>query len=858
MKAVSDSHNPRTMDRPSPGIRRRLLLGWTLLMWTAWLGSRDTGLLPDLPSVLFRLFMPPWPFAGAAAISAVKAGAGALLTATACLGSGLAVTGLVRRKNGEDRVVAAAAGIPLTALLLQALGLLGLAYPAILAGAALAPASCGLWNLARFGRSAGWSERPIHGESPALRWIICAAIAVVGLAALAPETAWDAVVYHLRVPSLYMLQHRICPVPEIFPSFFPFSGEMLLMLAGVLGGDPAARLTHFLAWLATAIVIARLAENANAGIGATGTACPVGTSQQISLDANDRLYASSKDGSVGTLAAALFLTIPLGMVIACRAYVEFFLVLPLACSLLVLLSPRFSGRRIRALEEPAFGRRGQLCWPCRPLGSDLVLAGWLAGAVLGTKYQGAPIAILLGVATVSLYHGRLPVAAARFTLPALAACGGWFLRNTLWTGNPVYPLLGGGPRWTPADTAGWYGDASAFRLDPVLLLTAPWTLIRETAGDGGLSPVLFSVAAAPLLWSTGRSRFLWFTALALGFLWWLASPLPRYLLPSLAILCAASAAMAGTPRSEPANQPGPQPWHRRWAVPIGLAVMTVDGVTAIHFGTEPYGAAAGKTSPREYLAHRFRPPDFTESLARLETVVPPHGRAYIIGHNFSYGLSRRSWFDFLYTRPCLYWWLDGVDTPARILVRARQAGLTHLAWYPRGALAILGEKPGLMDWTPRRLALWLAFWKKHVRETERLANWTIFEISGSPAVGTGRWRNQRKASFARPGSRKGLVPGTEGVFYAVWDAAREGDRERAKQLAAGIARDYPSLPELGRTALDIISETANSYSPKPPAQPSAPKAANSYSPKPTAKPPAAKQANSDSPQTTAPPSLSVP
>ena len=397
--------------------------------------------------------------------------------------------------------------------------------------------------------------------------------------------------------------------------------------------------------------------------------------------------------------------------------------------------------------------------------------------------------------------------AGLFGLPALAACGAWFLRNTLWTGNPVYPLLWGGPRWTAADTTGWYGDASAFRLDPTLLFTAPWTLIREAAGDGCLSPVLFSVAVVPFLRSGRRYRPMWVMALALGFLWWLASPLPRYLLPALAVLCAAAAAQAGDTAGGTDN-PARAPWHRKWAVPIGLAIMTADGVAAINFGTEPYGAAIGKSTHAEYTANRFRPADFTGVLARLKVRVPPRGRAYIIGHNFSYGLPRRSWFDFLYTRPCLYWWIRGADSSRRILIRARQAGLTHLAWYPRGALAILGEKPGLMDWTPDRLALWLAFWKNHVREKERLANWIIFEISDSPAMDHGH--------------REGIIPGTEGVFYRVWDTARGGDRARAGRLAAGIARRYPELPDLGRIAMEIAQKPENFDSPKPTAPPSGP------------------------------------
>ena len=80
----------------------------------------------------------------------------------------------------------------------------------------------------------------------------------------------------------------------------------------------------------------------------------------------------------------------------------------------------------------------------------LVLSeGSLAGLAASTKYlawQGCFLRCSAGCARregnrAASEPGR---ALLRFTLPALAVCAPWYLRNTIWLGDPVYPFLSGG------------------------------------------------------------------------------------------------------------------------------------------------------------------------------------------------------------------------------------------------------------------------------------------------------------------------------------------------------------------------------------------------------------------------------
>ena len=732
-------------------VRRRLFAVWALWVWLAWLFSRELLDCRHLPAVVSHLCTPPWPAAGTALRSAALALAGAGITALAGMGCGRALLGVISPAAG--RWLALAAGLPLLALGAQGAGWLGLAAPQVFAAVAAIAAAA----LPALGRRGAAAALPLLGRPLALArradpsgflvWIPRVSVAAVLVASLAPEVAWDAVVYHLCVPSLYLVDRKIVPLPAIFPSYFPFTGETLFLVARSIGGDPAARLLHALAWLAAAEGVARLAA---------------------------RVW--SRDAA--PWARAMFLTLPFGMVIASRAYVEFFLVLSLVGSLLALTAPR-----------PRW-----------------LAAGWLAGAAFGTKYLGGAAAVVLFA--VSLHRarrGRLDPGGRfdprgltgpgprRFAAAALAAGGAWLVRTWAWTGNPVYPVLFGGLRWTPADMAGWRDDARALHPDPAGLLAAPWRLMTSPGSDGALSPLVLIAVAGPLLWPAARRGKLWGVALALFVIWGLTAPLARYLTPALAIACVAGAGCV--------NGAGLGPVARRWMTRLSLAGLigsVACGVKAIQFSTASYDPALGKVTPAAYRAGYFRPEGYEGVLAAAESRAPPRGRVYFLGHVFSYDLPRRVWFEFLYVRPPLYWWLKDAGSAERVRVVARQAGLTQIVWHPLGGLAILGKKPWLTDWNPARLRAYREFWALHVREAERLGDWVVFDVRATAGpVAAGPASPAGAPAAGRPWAGRSL-PGTEGITGPADIAWQAGRRADAARLAREAIARFPDFPDARR------------------------------------------------------------
>ena len=85
----------------------------------------------------------------------------------------------------------------------------------------------------------------------------------------------------------------------------------------------------------------------------------------------------------------------------------------------------------------------------------LVFAGIMSGLAATTKYLSLPVILVLGFLivgkTIQLEKGdfkKLARNVLMFGIPVLVVIAPWYLKNLIWTGNPFYPLVFGGPGWT--------------------------------------------------------------------------------------------------------------------------------------------------------------------------------------------------------------------------------------------------------------------------------------------------------------------------------------------------------------------------------------------------------------------------
>jgi 4-amino-4-deoxy-L-arabinose transferase-like glycosyltransferase len=210
---------------------------------------------------------------------------------------------------------------------------------------------------------------------------------------LAPETFFDAMVYHLAVPQYWLINHGFRDFPGNFFSNYPFGAECYFLNGLVFQGTEAAKMLHVISYGFCGLV---------AGGWAWELAGP----------------------SAGRLALGATLTLPLLALNSWAAQVEGFLAFGLVLGLYAL------NRFAQPAGKPA-------PWA--------LASGLLLGLCLCVKYTaiiGAGSALL-----VLAFQNRVFFARSRmkYWAMALLACllmlGPWIIKNLVYTGNPFFPYF---------------------------------------------------------------------------------------------------------------------------------------------------------------------------------------------------------------------------------------------------------------------------------------------------------------------------------------------------------------------------------------------------------------------------------
>ncbi len=359
------------------------------------------------------------------------------------------------------------------------------------------------------GLAGGWTYwRQMPGPDRAALGVVLIGFGSAGLAALAPPTAKDALVYHLAVQKTYLAAGRFVELPNNIFAYFPQLVEGLYACGLSIGSDRTAALIHTGFGLLLCLGTYRLA--CAAGLSSTG----------------------------GWLAAAVLASTPMVWLEAGWPYVDLALAFYVVQALHRLLDWHTTGRTSAlVLAGVFFGGAASIKYLALPLALALipVLLGWLAAT---SRPASPPPSLWSVIRTLALFFGPLLVVAAP-----------WYGRNLWLVHNPVFPLL---YTMFPTQSHGW--DADRARLHMLFLqgygsatkdwldyLTLPWRVcwlahtddIRHYDGEIGAVYFLFVPALALWRWMDSRLRGLTaFAGLFFG-LWALSSQQVRFLLPVL-------------------------------------------------------------------------------------------------------------------------------------------------------------------------------------------------------------------------------------------------------------------------------------------------------------------------------------
>ncbi len=216
------------------------------------------------------------------------------------------------------------------------------------------------------------------------------------LITLTPPFDYDSLAYHLQGPRLFLDAGKIYPNFENWFTLFPFTWEMLYMLGLGLGSDIFAKLIHFSTFILFVL-----------------SAYTFGR----------RLISSS----AGWIAAAILMGIPILPLWGATAYTD------LAWALF-----QFLAIGLVAIWQKE-GKTGYL-----------LLAGMMQGWSMGSKYPALAAGAAIGVIVllISLKQKsaspawkRILTSGVVFGGAALLVASPWYIKNYLWTGDPVFPLL---------------------------------------------------------------------------------------------------------------------------------------------------------------------------------------------------------------------------------------------------------------------------------------------------------------------------------------------------------------------------------------------------------------------------------
>ena len=273
--------------------------------------------------------------------------------------------------------------------------------------------------------SAASREEQVLNHPAWLWWLAAAApfaIAIV-LGGILPPAAYDVREYHLQAPKEWFQNGRIAFLPHNIYANMPLGSELNSLWAMALaGGDDG--------WWWGAIT------------GKTVMACYSLITAATLLSLGRRLHSLA----AGVLAAVLFLSTPWTISLGATGYNEgpVALYAILAIHALVLAHrtiPQSQAKRFTLLSGFCAGSAVACKYPpllflVIPLSVWIGVWPWLS-RIIGMRIQ--PRADLSPAARPPIRASLL--SAALFLTAAAVACGPWFAKNWVLTGNPTYPLL---------------------------------------------------------------------------------------------------------------------------------------------------------------------------------------------------------------------------------------------------------------------------------------------------------------------------------------------------------------------------------------------------------------------------------
>lgn len=572
-----------------------------------------------------------------------------LLLVVSSWGIGLAGLRLFRHGARPDtltHVAAVAAGMGAWGWLIWIAGLVGMISWGLYLGVALLSLCLLVWHWPMVGEA--WRGLRVRPRVPwtgfEILLLVCLGLGTLlhFIPCFAPEVEYDSLEYHIGALKEYQKQGRIVFLEYNFYASMPSMAEMLYLWGIVLRSPVVAKLLHMSFAVLTAV-----------GLYAFG--------------------AKQHSRRLGLVAASLYYLLPFVTSLGETSRID------LATTFFAFMAGAMLHRHLFDDDRGA-----------------LRLAAWCVGLTMATKYTAAPVVFLPWLAVWLLeckktWNDRLktfhkPTRAIWFIpLLALVPVLPWLIKNWVFTGNPVYPLLNGifdSPCWSAASDA-LFHSRHAPRFDSIDAWLSFFKLAwSQSTRESFSSPILFLFVPLFLLVSRPDPRWKFCLAYAAGIYvcWFLFTFRPwRFLFPALpwfALLGAFAMVTLEEARERTLTLLVRVALGAMLAFNLNfmflLCAVDVSNAALIPPRISKFAVFAGRVTATRYLDNVY----FTQMW--MGNNLPPGAHVLFVGEARVFYAPYRVAANTVYDRSILGEMVARSNTPANLLDEMRRRGLTHI------------------------------------------------------------------------------------------------------------------------------------------------------------------------------------
>jgi hypothetical protein len=498
-------------------------------------------------------------------------------------------------------------------------------------------------------------------------WLLAPPVLLALIAAAAPVNAPDELVYKLAVPHAWQLYGRMVELSLNSNSYLAMAFQATDLAALLLGGGIAAKLVHFALYLAALAAIHRLA-----------------------------------------------------MRIAPRAGWWPVIVLAWTPALMFIAGWCFNEWGVLGLLALAVERYHR--WLESRDAVELRIAFAAAGGAIAAKYTAFPFVAALAI-IVMWRHRREPRVLLQAALITIAAGGFFYVRNAVWTGSPVAPLL-----LPDAPAVQSYRGESGWRD----LITGADVFDARVADEslGILLAVSFLAGLLALRSRNAAARDLALIGALQMPLLLTIGPGSRNIINGVAPLAIAGATLLG------------ETWHDLRPslralggaiAGVALAAQLVLVLFSFHdYDVLPY--LGGAESAGQYVM-RQRP--FAKPYAWMARETPRGGRVLLLGENATYYLDRPAVAGGNLDGPRIAKWLARFPSPDALHAELRAQGIGYVilrkTWYRAGHRPLTPiESEQMLEVTPQTDRVVTAMLKTMAILRYRDEEYLIFQLAPSP------------------------------------------------------------------------------------------------------------------------------